>query len=80
MGKDIKMEKDISVIFDHIHGNIAMVRYIDVDFSITKGYLIKEKNMQDLLNLIENQKPNLSIDLPQNKIARKSYDKIFLIC
>lgn len=39
-----KMEKDISVIFDHIHGNIAMVRYIDVDFSITKGYLIKEKN------------------------------------
>ena len=40
--------------------------------------LIKEKNMQDLLNLIENKKPNLSINLPQNKIARKSYDKLYL--
>lgn len=36
-----KIEKDISVIFDHIHGDIAMVRYVDVDFSVVKGYIVK---------------------------------------
>lgn len=40
--------------------------------------IIKEKNITDILYIINSQKPNLIINLPQNKIARKSYDYLYL--
>lgn len=34
-------EKSISVLFDHVRGDIAIVRAVNLDFSISKGYLVK---------------------------------------
>jgi len=38
--------------------------------------ITKEKNINDLLNIINNPKPNLEINLPNNIIAKKTYNKI----
>ncbi len=40
--------------------------------------IIKEKNINDLINIINNQTPNLTINLPKNTIARKVYNKLYL--
>ena len=38
--------------------------------------IIKEKHIKDILNLINNQKPNLTINLPLNNIAIKTYNEL----
>lgn len=40
--------------------------------------IIKEKNIQDLTKIILSPKPNLTINLPKNKIAQKVYNKLYL--
>ncbi len=40
--------------------------------------LIKEINIQDILNIIYNSKPNLFINLPKEKMARKSYHLLYI--
>lgn len=40
--------------------------------------LIKEQHIIDLINCINSQKPNQTINLPQNQIARKSYEFLYL--
>ena len=39
--------------------------------------IVKEKNITDILNIINNKKPNLSINLPHNNICTKEYDKLY---
>lgn len=43
-----------------------------------KPNIIKEKHINDILSLINSTKPNLTINLPLNKIARKSYNHLYL--
>ena len=40
--------------------------------------IVKEKNILDILKLIDNSKPNLFINLPQNKVCVKEYDKVYI--
>lgn len=40
--------------------------------------IIKEKHIEDILNMIASKKPNLTINLPNDKIARKSYEYLYL--
>ena len=43
-----------------------------------KSDIIKEKHVNNILKIIENPKPNLSLNLPQNKIIIKEYNKLFI--
>lgn len=38
--------------------------------------IIKDKHIKDILNLINSKKPNLTINLPLNNIANKTYNKL----
>ena len=40
--------------------------------------LIKEKHINSIIEILESKKPNLKIDLPQNKIFNKTYDKAYI--
>lgn len=40
--------------------------------------IIKEKNIEDILKIIENKKPNLNINLPLNIICTKEYNKLYI--
>lgn len=42
-----------------------------------KDNIIKEKNIEDIINIINNEKPNININLPQNIIVVKEYDKLY---
>lgn len=35
------IENNVGILFDHVRGDIAMVRVVDLDFTICKGYLVK---------------------------------------
>lgn len=41
--------------------------------------IITEKHITSILNIINNQTPNLTINLPQNKIAKKTYQTLTII-
>ena len=43
-----------------------------------KANIIKEKNILDIIKIINNNKPNLKINLPQNYIAVKEYNKLYI--
>lgn len=43
-----------------------------------KDNIIKEKNIKDILNLINSSKPNMSINLAKNKIVIKEYTKLYI--
>ena len=43
-----------------------------------KANIIKEKNITDIIKIINNTKPNLKINLPQDYIAIKEYDKLYI--
>ena len=43
-----------------------------------KTDIITEEHINNILKLINNNKPNISIDLPQNKILTKEYNKIYI--
>ena len=43
-----------------------------------KPNIIKEQHIEDILTLTKNNKPSLTINLPLNIIARKSYDYLYL--
>ena len=43
-----------------------------------KPNIIKEQHINNILSIINNQNPNLEINLPKNQIARKSYNNLYL--
>jgi len=43
-----------------------------------KSNIVKEKHINAIIDLINSPKPNLTTNLPQNTIARKSYDYLYL--
>ena len=52
--------------------------YILNDYYENKSDIVTEKHIQCILSLIESIRPNISIDLPLNKILIKEYDKIYI--
>lgn len=52
--------------------------YIMNDIYNNENNIITEKHINNILNIINNNKPNLSINLPQNKILIKEYNKIYI--
>ena len=40
--------------------------------------IITEKHISNIISLINNRKPNISLNLPQNKIIVKEYNKILI--
>ena len=42
-----------------------------------KTNIIKEKHIKNILDIINNTKPNISIDLPQNIVVTKEYNNLF---
>ena len=47
-----------------------------IDIYNNKENIIKEKHLTNIISIIENEKPNLIVNLPLNKIAIKEYDKL----
>lgn len=43
-----------------------------------KANIIKEKNVLDIIKLINNNKPNLKVNLPHDYIAIKEYNKLYI--
>ena len=41
--------------------------------------IIKDKNIDDILKLIESNKPNLTINLPKKLIVKKEYNKVTFV-
>lgn len=52
--------------------------YIINDIYNNKSNIITEKHIQSILSIINNNKPNLTIDMPQNKILVKEYNKLYI--
>ena len=50
--------------------------YIINDIYNNKSNIITEKHIQSILSIINNNKPNLTIDMPQNKVLVKEYNKL----
>lgn len=51
-----------------------IIFYVLSDIYHNKADIIKDKHIEDIIKLINNDKPNLSINLPQNYEAKKTYD------
>ena len=52
--------------------------YIINDIYNNKSNIITEKHISNIISLINNRKPNISLNLPQNKIIVKEYNKILI--
>ena len=52
--------------------------YIINDIYNNKSNIITEKHIQSILSIINNNKPNLTIDMPQNKVLVKEYNKLYI--
>ena len=56
-----------------------IIFYILSELYNNESNIIKDKNINDILKLIDNTKPNLKIILPKGLIAKKEYNKIIFI-
>lgn len=43
-----------------------------------KSNIITNKHINNILSLVNNNKPNIKINLPQNKILIKEYNKLYI--
>ena len=43
-----------------------------------KSNIITSKHINNILSLVNNNKPNIKINLPQNKILIKEYNKLYI--
>ena len=87
------INKEINKYIDNIYKDnyIVLNKFNKIDKFIQKNILykilntyynnksdiIKEKNITEIFKIIENKKPNLSINLPQNQLCIKEYDKLY---
>lgn len=76
----IKTNKINLTKFNKLHPLIKknlLYKYLNNNYNNIPN-IIKEKNIQNILSLIENKKPNLSINLPQKKQIIKTYNTLYL--
>ena len=55
-----------------------IIFYILSNLYNNESNIIKDKHIDDIIKLINNDKPNLSIDLPNNYQAKKVYNHIYI--
>ena len=55
-----------------------IIFYILSNLYNNESSIIKDKHIDDIIKLINNDKPNLSIDLPNNYQAKKVYNHIYI--
>ncbi len=55
-----------------------IIFYILSQIYNNKANIIKEKNILDIIKLINNKKPNLKVNLPHDYIAIKEYNKLYI--
>lgn len=55
-----------------------IIFYILSQIYNNKANIIKEKNILDIIKLINNNKPNLKVNLPKDYIAIKEYNKLYI--
>ena len=55
-----------------------IVFYLLASIYDNRSNIIKEKNIDDIINLTKNKNPNLIIDLPKDYIAKKEYKYIYI--
>lgn len=67
-------------IFNKEHPFIQrnIIFYILSNIYNNKADIIKDKNIDDILKLVNNDKPNVSINLPNNYYAKKVYNNIYI--
>ena len=85
-----EIEKKIINIYSHNRINILEINkehefikkniifYILSKIYNNKSNIIKEKNIFDILKMTTDKKPNYTINLPNNYIARKEYNYIYI--
>lgn len=52
--------------------------YILNDIYLNEANIITEKHINNIINIINNNKPNITINLPNNKILVKEYNKLLI--
>ncbi len=52
--------------------------YIINDIYNNESNIITEKHIQNIISIINNNKPNLTINLPKNKVLVKEYNKLYI--
>lgn len=52
--------------------------YIINDIYDNKSNTISEKNIENVLKIVESKKPNLTLNMPKNKILVKEYNKLYI--
>ena len=79
--KDYKNNTIDTSIFSKEHPFMKknIIFYILSKIYNNESNIIKDKNINDILKLIDNTKPNLKIILPKGLIAKKEYNKIIFI-
>lgn len=68
--------KEINQEHEFMKKNIIF--YILSKIYNNKSNIIKEKNLLDIVKMANNNKPNYTINLPQNYIAKKEYNYIYI--
>ena len=68
--------KEINQEHEFMKKNIIF--YILSKIYNNKSNIIKEKNLLDIVKMTNNNKPNYTINLPQNYIAKKEYNYIYI--
>lgn len=56
----------------------SIIFYILSKIYNNKSNIIKEKNLFDIVKMTNNNKPNYTINLPQNYVAKKEYNYIYI--
>ncbi len=87
---DREINKKLSTIYQNNIINIDVLNkedyflkknilyYIMNDIYNNESNIITEKHIQNILTMINSNKPNLSINMPQNKILVKEYNKLYI--
>lgn len=68
--------KEFKKLHPFIKKNL-LYKFLTIHYN-NKNNIIKESHIQNILSIIENKKPNITINLPHNQIARKSYNYLYL--
>ena len=87
---DREINKKLSTIYQNSIINIDVLNkedfflkknilyYIMNDIYNNESNIITEKHIQNILTMINSNKPNLSINMPQSKILVKEYNKLYI--
>lgn len=84
------VKKNIDIIFNNNEINVVELNKLDEFLKKNTLYqilniiynnesnIITEKHINNIISIINNNKPNSSLDLPQSKILIKEYNKIYI--